>query len=309
MLRIAAAASFGIGVLLVILGMLRVLPAGTMPVGMSLIFFSAVLGGLSFIRPPAPAADAPPPPMSPVSRVLGVFFEPARVFQNLRAHPRWLAAFVIIALLNIIYSAAFVQRLTPERIAEFTSNKVIESGWLPPNANEAEFRADQLESVKTPMARVGAVVNTVVFGFAGYAFFAGLIMLIVLMFGGRVNFWQALCITLYSALPVVVITKLLSLVILFIKSPDDIHPIRGAQTLVQDNLGVLFDPAQRPVLFSMASMFGVLTFYWVWLLQTGLRNGGEKVSSGAAWGAAIGMWVLFFLFSIAAAALFGNFIG
>jgi hypothetical protein len=306
MLRIAAAIVFSIGALLLILGMTRVLPAGTTPTAFSLIFFSAVLGGLSFIRKPQPAPDAPPP-MSPVARVLGVFYEPARVFQNLRAHPRWLAAFVVIVLVNIIYMAAFTQRLTAERIAEFTVSKVIESGLIPDD-QVGRVREQAMEEARVPMSRVNGAVNQVVWLFVGFAFLSGVILLIVLMFGGRINFWQAFCVSLYAWLPLAVISKIVSLIILFIKSPDDIHPIRGQQTLLQDNLGILFSPAQNPVLFSVASMFGLLLFYWVWLKATGLRNGGEKVSSGAAWGVAITLWVLFFVFNVVASALFGNFI-
>lgn len=306
MLRIAAAVVFGIGVVLLILGMTKVLPAGTTPIALSLIFFSAVMGGLSFVRPPTPSADAPPP-MSPASRVLGIFFEPARVFQNLRAHPRWLAALVVIALLSIIYNAAFVQRLTPERIAEFTANKVIEGGWIPDD-QVANFREQQLEGIKSPMARISGVVYSFGWTFVLFAFLAGVILLAALAFGGRINFWQAFCVALYAWLPIAIISKLVSLVILFIQSPDDVHPIRGQQSLLQDNLGVLFSPAEHPVLFSAASTFSVLLFYWVWLIATGLRNGGEKVSSGAAWGVAITLWVVFFVFSVISATLFGSFI-
>ena len=37
--------------------------------------------------------------------------------------------------------------------------------------------------------------------------------------------------------PIVVIQKLISLLLLFIKDVDDIHPIMGQETLVQDNFG------------------------------------------------------------------------
>ena len=43
----------------------------------------------------------------------------------------------------------------------------------------------------------------------------------------------------YAAVPIIAIQKLLGLVLLYLKAPDDIHPILGQETLVQDNLGVL----------------------------------------------------------------------
>ena len=86
--------------------------------------------------------------------------------------------------------------------------------------------------------------------------------------------------------------QILSLVILFVKDPDDIHPILGQETLVQDNLGVLFSPAQNPILFVAGSAIGALSLYGLWLRAKGLQNGGTKVSSTAGWSTAISLWLL-----------------
>ncbi len=114
------------------------------------------------------------------------------------------------------------------------------------------------------------------------AIIAALSLLGILAFGGRINFWQALAVTFYSALPVVVIQKLLGLVILYLKSPDDLHPILNQETTLQDNLGILFSPADHPVLFVMASFIGLTSFYGLWLRAKGLhmrRNEGKQKRS------------------------------
>ena len=122
------------------------------------------------------------------------------------------------------------------------------------------------------------------------------------------NFWQALASTLYAYLPVIVITKLLSLVILFIKAPEDIHPILNAETLLQDNLGILFKPADHPALFVMGSTIGVLSFYGLWLRAKGLQHAGQKVSSGTAWGVSITLFLLALILGMIGATLFSSFI-
>ena len=109
-------------------------------------------------------------------------------------------------------------------------------------------------------------------------------------------------------MPIAVITKLLSLVILFVKAPDDIHPILGQETLVQDNLGILFSPGEHPALFSLGAAIGVLSFYGLWLKARGLANAGQKVSSSAAWGVAITLWVLAVILGMIFATLFASFI-
>jgi hypothetical protein len=202
---------------------------------------------------------------------------------------------------------AFYHRLTPERIVNYTADKVEESPIKPPPEAIARMRTEGVAQEKNPVYQAGKVVKTIVGVFFGIAIFAGLYLLGVLAFGGRMHFWQAYAVAAYVAFPVAVIQKLISFIILFVKSPEDIHPILGQETLVTDNLGILFKSAEHPVLFVAASSIGILSFYKLWLTATGLREGGYKVSSSAAWGVAITLWILGLLLGLAAAAAFGSF--
>ena len=121
------------------------------------------------------------------------------------------------------------------------------------------------------------------------------------------HFWQTYAVAAYVAFPVVVIQKLISLIILFIKSPDDIHPIIGQETLLTDNLGILFKPGDHPMLYVAAASIGVLSIYKLWLTAKGLHHGGYKVGSSAGWGVAITLWVLGLLLGLGAAAIFPSF--
>jgi hypothetical protein len=298
-------AALGVGILIVVLGLLKVVPGAFVAVGAALAFFGLLLTALSFVPRPVPAADAPAPLSAP-ERIAGIFYEPARVFQNLRAHPRWLTALLIVGLLSFAYSTAFNKRVTPERIADFTTEKVVEAGFVPAD-KAAEMKEQQIEAAKNPVSVWGGAVTQTVGVFVVMSIIAGLYLLGILAFGGRINFWQALAVAIHAALPIVVISKLVSLLLLYLKDPDDIHPMLGANSLVQDNLGILFKPAEHPVLYAAASAVGVLSFYGLWLAKTGLQNGGERVSSSAAWSVAIAMWVIGFLLVVGSAAAFGGF--
>ncbi|HYN84966.1 MAG TPA: YIP1 family protein [Pyrinomonadaceae bacterium] len=296
----------GVGLVLVVLALLRVLPRDFVAAGAALAFFGLVLTGLSFVRRPEAPADAPAP-LSAFERIAGLFYEPSRVFQNLRAHPRWLAALAVIVLLNFIYATAFTRRLTPERIVGFNMDKVVESGWMPADMAEEQKR-EQIAAAKSPARTAVGAVNQFVFAFIFMCIVACLYLLGVLVFGGRINFWQALAVTVHAMLPPAVISSVLSLLILFLKDPAEVHPIRNANGLVQDNLSVLFSPAARPVLFTLASFISVLSFYKLWLTATGLRNGGERVSSTAAWSAAVAVWLIGVLLAVTLAAIAPGFI-
>lgn len=307
-LRIPAIVVFVLGVLVLVGGIAKLI-AGGLSTGGALCFLGALLFGLSFIR--LPAVPAKEGPLSLFDKATGIFYEPSRVFRNLREHPHWVGAFVIVGLLTAIYSFSFVQRITPERIVDHTTQKLAEMGppFAPPPEQIERIKTEQLQALKNPTERIGGVVKSFVGLYALSAFVALLSMLGVLAFGGRINFWQALAVTLYSALPVVVIQKLLGLAILYLKSPDDLHPILNQETMLQDNLGILFTPADHPVLFVLASFIGITSFYGLWLRAKGLHLGATRASSGAGWGVAITLWVLLLLFAVIITALFPGFIG
>ena len=295
---------FGVGLLLIVAAVLKV-PIGYGP-GIALCFLGLVLFGLSFIPSPAPPADAPAP-MSFPAKLAAIFFEPSSVFRNLRAHPRWLAALILSALLSFAYSTAFVQRLTPERIISFTTDKVAEQFSIPPE-QAAQMKETQIADAKAPAKIAGNAVTTFVGAFVIAAIFGALYMLLVLLFGGRLGFWQGVSLAIWASLPPIIIGRVLSLVLLFLKDPDDIHPVLGQGGLVTDNLGVLVKPAEHPVLFGLLSAFGVLAFYHLWLTATGLRHASDRLSKGSAWTIAIIFWLIGLLFAVASSALFGGFI-
>jgi len=297
---------FVIGLIVCVLGIVKVVPGG-ISTGAAFAFWGVLLFAFSFIPLPQTKGDEEPA-MSGLQKVFGIFYEPTRVFRNLRAHPHWLAAFLVIVIVNAVYATAFVQRLTPERIVGYTMDKLEQSPIKPPADRMAQAKEDALQAAKQPIQRVQTVAKSFVAIFVFVCFVAALCLLGVIAFGGRMNFWQAFAAVCYSYLPVAVIGKLVSTVILFLKSPDDIHPILGQETLVQDNLGILFTPGEHPALFVLGTAVGVLSLYGLWLKAKGLSNAGQKVSSSAAWGVSISLWVLSLIIGMIFAMLFSSFI-
>jgi len=296
---------FVIGVIVCVAGIIKLIPGG-IGTGAAFAFWGILLFAYSFIPLPQAKGDEEPP-MSRLQKLAGIFYEPTRVFRNLRAHPRWLAAFLTVAIANAAYAAVFVQRLTPERISEFFNEKIEQSPIKPPPDRMAEAKENNYQQLKQPIQRAQSAAKSFVGIFVFISFVAALCLLGVLAFGGTINFWQAFAAVAYAYVPVAVIGKLASIIILFIKSPDDIHPILGQETLLQDNLGILFSPAEHPALYVLGSFIGVLSFYGLWLKAKGLTNAGQRVSSSAAWGVAITLWVLALCLGMIFATLFSSF--
>src|SRR5215217_1696828 len=106
--RIVAIVVLVVGILLLVAGVLKILP-GAASGGGALCFLGVVMLGLSFV-PRTPAGADAPPPMSEAEKITTVFYEPARVFQELRVRPFWGTAFLIIALSVAVYQLAYTQR-------------------------------------------------------------------------------------------------------------------------------------------------------------------------------------------------------
>lgn len=304
--RLAGIAVAVIGLIVAVLGALKVVPGLTQP-GVIMILLGGLIIGLSFID--APETDETPR-MSTGSTLANIFFAPAEVFRNLRRHPRWLVALLIMAVLSAVYTNLFMNRLGAERIANFAIDKTLEMPIMNDQA-KAEVEKNRPQAIadaKNPVIRAGQAAS----GFAGSVFMTAFLALVFFLFalamGGKINYWQAFSVATYAAFPVAVVRFILNTIILHVKDPTDIHPITGQSSLIQDNLNFLFVPKEHPVLYTIAGVFSILMFYWVWLNAIGLKNGGERVSGSIAWTASIAIFVMILFLASVMAMLFPGFI-
>lgn len=299
-----------IGLLVAVLGILKIVP-GVTQTGIVVLLLGGLIGGLSFI--PKPETDEMPQRMSTAETLAAIFYSPAEVFKNLRWHPRWLVAILIMSLMSSVFLNLFLYRLTPERVVNYSIDKTLEMPMVANNEDARkqveEGRKDAIEQNKNPVLRVAQVAT----GFTGqvfwHAFLAVVFFLFALAMGGKMNYWQAFSAAVYAGFPVAVIRFVLNSIILFTKDPIDIHPILGQSTLIQDNFGFLISPSESPVLFTLLSSFSLLAFYWLWMNATGLKNAGERVSSSIAWTATISIYILMILLGVIASWMFSGFFG
>lgn len=306
--RLAGIIVAAIGLVVAVLSVTKIVPHLTQP-GVVMILFGGLIIGLSFIDKPDTEGTER---MSTGGTLGNIFFSPTEVFRNLRRHPRWLVALLVMTLLSTAYANLFVNRLGAERVAGFAIDKTLEMSMIANNEEAKKQieagRPDAIEQAKNPIARAGQAVSGFGMSVFGYSVLAAIFMLFALAMGGKMNFWQAFSATIYASFPVSVIRSVLNTVILFLKDPTDVHPILGQQSLIQDSLNFLVLPSEHPVTYTILGTFSVLTFVWVWLTATGLKNAGERVSGGAAWSASIGIFAMLLLLGVAMAVLFPSFI-
>lgn len=305
--RLAGIITAALGLIVALLGALKVVP-GLTGTGVVIILLGGLIIGLSFVS--GPEQDETPR-MSTGATLANIFISPSEVFQNLRRHPRWLVAIVLITILSSTFTALFMNRLTPERVVNFSIDKTLEMGMLKDNADarkEVEKgRPQAIADAKNPVLRVAQVVTAFAFFTFASAFFALVFFLVALVMGGKINYWQAFAVAAYAWFPYAFIRYVLGSIVLFLKDPDDIHPILGQGSLVQDNLSFLLNPAENPVLYVLLASFSLLWFYWIFLNVTGLKNAGERMTPAAAWVATLSIWIAGVVFGLAMAVLFPGF--
>lgn len=306
--RLAGIIVAAVGFVVCILGITQVLP-GTLSTGVMLILLGGLVIGLSFVDKP----DSEGVERMPTGSTLGnIFVSPTEVFQNLRRHPRWLVAVLIMSILSAAYTNLFLARLTPERVANFTVDKTLEIPMVAGNEDARKQveagRADAIDGFKNPVRKAAGAVSGFAGAVFGYAFLALIFFLFALAMGGKLGWWQAFAATVYAAFPFSVIRSVLNTIILFIKDPTDVHPILGQSSLIQDNLNFLVASKDNPVIYSFLSGFSLLGIYWIWLNSTGLKNTGEKMSGTIAWTSSITVYALMVLLGMALALFFPSFI-
>lgn len=239
----------------------------------------------------APPSAPTGPEMSTAETLTGIFFEPSRTFEALRARPRFLVAVLIVFILTCGVTAALYSRVD---MGQFIRERIERS----PNAAQIS------ETQKETQIRVGKIIGMVfiplsvpIILFAG----SGLYLLLTMAFGGALTYKRALSVWAYSWLPPSVLTTIIALLVLFLKSPDTIVPER----LVATNPGALFGEESSRVLVAFLSQFDLLRFYGFFLAALGLRKM-AKLSSGAAWGVVLTLWFIGMLLAVGSAALFGR---
>lgn len=252
--------------------------------------------------------QAPPPPelikkeepqMSVPATLLNVFFDPGATFEDLRKKPRFLIAGLITIVAFTIFNAAFIQKVGFEKLvtARLDSNERIQQ-------LDAEQKSKIIEQQTGTAAKVISyvappVVFVIIFLLGGLIYWLGANAM-----GGSAGFLQGLSVYIYSSLPPTLIFVLANIVVLLIKSVEDIDLGSAQNGLVQANPSMFLDTKSMPALAAALSAFDLFAI-WGWVLAAiGLQKV-AKISSGAAWAVVLILGLVGVTLKVVAALVFG----
>src|SRR3954467_6441796 len=125
-----------------------------------------------------PNTPATGPEMSTAETLTGVFFEPSRTFEALRARPRFLVAALIIFIMTCAVTAVMYMRVD---MGQYIRDRIEKS----PNAAQIS------EQQKETQVRVGKMIGMVLIPLSVpivIALGSALYMLLVMAFGGSISY-------------------------------------------------------------------------------------------------------------------------
>ncbi len=240
------------------------------------------------------------PTMSEPATLTNIFFEPGRTFESLRIKPKFILGTIIILLLLSAFQTFYIQKVGFENLvkAQINSNPMMDDM---DSAKKKEIIDQQASPVMRTVSTVSLpVIMIIVFLIGGLIYWlAGNAM------GGSMTFLRGISTWVYSSLPPTFAWAVSNLIVLALKSVDDIDIISGQRGLIQANPNAFLDTSKMPVL---ATLLGSIDLFQIWgivLAAIGLKIVG-KISSGSAWGIVIVLWLVGLTLKVVASTLFGT---
>lgn len=234
-------------------------------------------------------------PMSELSRLINVFFEPKKSFADIAQRPRWVAPLLITIVFAAGYLYLFNRHIGWEPYMHRLLDNNPQMQRLPEEQRALIFRRN-LEVVPASSMVIAAVSPPFVF-LIGAAIAVGIIKGLM---GVPVKFKQAFAVFAYAWLPLAIYRVLSAVVMYVTPRPEDFDPQNGFFS----NPGAFMDPMTAPrFLRAVANNVDVFIIWTLLLIATGLKAaGGKKLSFGGALFAVVLPFAVYVLIRGAAAA-------
>lgn len=242
--------------------------------------------------------------MSTPETLSGIFFEPGRTFEALRARPRFLAATIILALCFLASTVAFFSKVDYDQMIRQAIESSPRTEQMSPEQKEAAIAMQTKPALKYLFVYVFPTVGVFIFVALGAAIY----LLGTLAMGKKMNYWQALAVWSYSSLPPTILLTVANIIMLFVRPPDPSDAVAARGGMIHANLGLLTSRTAHPVLASGLGAVDLFVIYGLVLAAIGLRKTG-RLSTGAAWTIVLVVWLIGVLARIGFTAISGQAMG
>ena len=242
-----------------------------------------------------------PPQMSEVSTIANVFFEPGRVFEDLRRKPRFIIGSILIAILFTAYVFGLTTKVGEAVIRRSVFEHLERSPQGSSMSQEQKEGAVSINLTIQKYTRFAMPIFVFLSLLLGGLFY----FLAAKAFGGNGGYLHGLSVWVYSSIPPTVIAMIANFLVLMLKSADEIDLTASQRGVIHANPGFLLNGKEMPVLTTIVGTLD-LFMIWGWILAAiGLRIT-NRLSSGSAWAAVIIIGLIGVLFRVVGAFISGN---
>jgi hypothetical protein len=249
---------------------------------------------------PVQAPDPEAAPSSTFSRISGVFFEPGKTFADIGRKPSWFAPLLLSIVAALAFYATYGQRVGWER---YLQQQIATNPRAQQQMDQIPAdRREQQMAIQAKFIGIGFYVSAI--------FMLPIIMLVssaillglTAMMSAGLKFKQVFAIVCFAGMPMV-IKQLLSVMVVFLKNPDDFNLMNP----LAFNFAAFMDPmTASKFLYTFALSFDLFAVWVIILTALGLSAaaGKRKLSFGGALFAVCVPWVVFVTFGGGMAAMF-----
>jgi hypothetical protein len=249
----------------------------------------------------AQAPEPIPAGMGEFSRVAGVFFEPGKTFDDIGKRPSWFIPLLLSTLAGLAFYVSYGRHVGYER---FLRQQIATNSKMAQRMEQipAEQRDAQM-AMQAKITGVGYYVAPVVFTPIMMLISASILLGITAMMSAGLRFKQVFAVVCFAGLPMV-IKHLLSIVVVFLKNPDDFNLTNP----LAFNFAAFMDPlTSSKFVYTVATAFDAFAIWTILLTAIGLSAaaGKKRLSFGGALTAVLIPWVVLVGFGATMASLFG----
>lgn len=244
---------------------------------------------------PPPTVTPPPPSRGFFATLVGVYTEPVATFRDVAARPAFVAPFLGLILLNLLFTFVWLRKADPSELAR---TQMEEAGVFDRVPVERHAAIVERQARLFP---IFAWLGPLVFAPLGFVALAGAFLFIYRFFyASETTFSQSLAVVSWALLAVALISTPLTLLVLALKGEWSVDP----RTVIQANLAAFVDKSAVPKpLYALLDAIDLFSAAILFLLSAGYAATARRSVGAAAVGVLV-LWGIYVLVKVALAAIF-----